>query len=85
MLHILEVFPGWPQPEPVSGLHLILITVLLPLALGVVITAIAFAPKLMQRNRAEAAAVGLGDPVAVDQGPAQPAVSPSSARRAIND
>ncbi|CAI9407780.1 MULTISPECIES: hypothetical protein [Aestuariimicrobium] len=58
----LRVLPGWPEPQPVSDLHLLLITVLGPLTFGLVIAAIAWAPRMMKRNRAEAEAVGLGDP-----------------------
>lgn len=85
MLHILEVLPGWPQPEPVSHLHLLWLTLLGPLALGVVFAAIAWAPRMMHRNRAEAAAAGLGDPTAEVEGSDPAAVSPGSARRAISD
>jgi hypothetical protein len=72
----LRVLPGWPEPQPVSDLHLLLLTVLGPLTLGLVFAAIAWAPRMMKRNRAEAEAVGLGDPTreAID--------SPVAARRA---
>lgn len=58
----LEVLPGWPDPEPLSTVHLLAITVLGPLAVGLVIAAITWAPRLMKRSRSEAAAEGLGAP-----------------------
>lgn len=85
MLHILKVLSGWPQPEHVSDLHILMLTVIGPLALGVVITALAFAPKLMKRTRQEAAAVGLGpsaEEIAAEQGHAH--LGQGSARRAID-
>lgn len=49
----LEVLPGWPQPEPVSDLTLLLLTVIGPLAFGAIITLLAFGPKLARRQAAE--------------------------------
>ena len=50
----LEVLPGWPQPEPVSDLALVMLTIVGPLALGAVIALLAFGPKLARRQRDEA-------------------------------
>ena len=57
----LEVFDGWETPTPVSTMHYLLICLLGPLALGLVITAIAWTPRLMGRGRDEARAAGLID------------------------
>lgn len=59
---LLRVLPGWPEPQPVSDLHLLLLTVLGPLAFGLVVAAIVWGPRLMKRYRAEAVADGLADP-----------------------
>ncbi|WGT46358.1 hypothetical protein [Tessaracoccus lacteus] len=42
----LEVFPGWPTPEPTSSLFMVLLTIVGPLAFGAVLALLAFAPKL---------------------------------------
>lgn len=47
----LEVLPGWPQPEPVSDAFFFMLFVLLPLAFGLVVTAIYFGPKLARERR----------------------------------
>ncbi len=52
----LEVLPGWPQPEPVSDLTLILLTIVGPLAFGAVITLLAFGPRLARRQAERQAA-----------------------------
>ncbi|MGJ6981472.1 hypothetical protein ACSDQ9_13240 [Aestuariimicrobium soli] len=66
----LRVLPGWPEPTPVSDLHLIALVILGPLAFGLVISAIAWAPRMMKRNRAEAVADGLDDPAPeIDEAP----------------
>lgn len=79
---LLEVFPGWPEPTPLSNLHLVLICVLLPLAFGAVVTAMGLAPSLMKRNRDEAAAAGLGEPVGERE---TAEVEPVAGRRALTD
>jgi len=61
----LKVLPGWPEPEPVSRLFLVVLCVLGPLTLGAVIAAIANAPRLMRRGREDNDAVGLGEPTAL--------------------
>lgn len=91
----LTVFSGWPQPEPVSHLHLLLVCVLGPLALGLVIAMIGWTPRLMRRTRDEATAQGLGAPavgtredVAVDglgSAPARAQLGGSSAARRALD
>lgn len=56
MLLPLEVLPGWPQPEPTSDLTLLMLMVIGPLAVGALITLLAFGPKLARRQRQEQAA-----------------------------
>jgi len=51
----LEVLPGWPQPEPFSDLHMWLLMLIGPLALGALVTLIAFAPKLARGDRDQVA------------------------------
>ncbi|MGA4669543.1 hypothetical protein ACPCG0_07060 [Propionibacteriaceae bacterium Y1923] len=82
----LEVLPGWPEPEPVSTLHLLWLTLLGPLAALIVIAAIGWTPRLMRKARAGASADGLAltegdaadDEVAITEGA-------STARRAAID
>ncbi|WP_203567239.1 hypothetical protein [Aestuariimicrobium ganziense] len=66
----LKVFPGWPQPEPVSGLFLLMLTVVVPLGVGAIVVAIFKAPEWRARGREDARAVGMveldGDGVADD-------------------
>ncbi|MCT1459767.1 hypothetical protein M3G03_09485 [Aestuariimicrobium sp. p3-SID1156] len=59
-LTTLEVLPGWPEPTPVSTMHLLLLCLFGPLLVGLVITAITWAPKLMGAERKAATAAGLG-------------------------
>lgn len=47
----LEVLPGWPEPAPTSDLHLLLLMVLGPLAFGLIVTALAFAPRWVRKDR----------------------------------
>lgn len=82
-LMTLEVLPGWETPTPVSTLHYLLICLLGPLAVGLVITAIAWGPKMMDRNREEARAEGLGELPAVEAAE-EPALA-GGARRAQID
>ena len=42
----LEVLPGWPAAEPVSTMHLLLLTVVGPLAFGGVVALLFFMRKL---------------------------------------
>ena len=37
----LEVFPGWPTPEPTSSLFMVLLTIVGPLAFGAVLALLA--------------------------------------------
>ncbi|MGA4508416.1 hypothetical protein ACQB6R_10015 [Propionibacteriaceae bacterium G1746] len=74
---VLEVLPGWPEPEPFSPLFLVLLTVVGPLALLAVISIVAWTPRLMHRGRAEARAEG----VAIEAGE----LDGSAARRAALD
>lgn len=81
----LEVLPGWPQPEHVSTLHLLLLTVGAPLALLLVIAAIGWTPRLMRRGREEARAEGLAlDSYEAEPAPAALEGANSSARRALD-
>lgn len=57
----LEVLPGWPEPEPASALSVLMVTVIGPLALSVVITLLAFAPKLARRQRERDVVASSGD------------------------
>lgn len=59
----LEVLPGWPQPEPVSDLALVMLTIVGPLALGAVITLLAFAPRFARRQSGQASASTQIEPV----------------------
>ena len=59
----LEVLPGWPQPEPASDLTLLMLTVILPLAFGSIVTLLAFGPKLARRQREEHARAAELEPV----------------------
>lgn len=83
-LVVLSVFSGWPEPEPASHLHLLLLCVLGPLALGLVIAAIGWTPRLMRRSRSEAAAEGLGAAAERPDDAAGNAVRGASARRALD-
>lgn len=47
----LEVLPGWPEPAPISDLHMWLLMVIGPIAFGLVVTLIAFAPQLARGGR----------------------------------
>ncbi|SHI55566.1 hypothetical protein SAMN02745244_00603 [Tessaracoccus bendigoensis DSM 12906] len=49
----LEVLPGWPEPAPMSDLHMWLLLIIGPLAFGLVVTLIAFAPKLARGTSTE--------------------------------
>ena len=51
----LEVLPGWPEPAPISDLYLWILMVVGPLALGAVITLLAFGPQLARRQREDQA------------------------------
>lgn len=51
----LEVLPGWPEPAPISDLHMWLLMLIGPLAFGAVVTLIAFAPRLARGGRDESA------------------------------
>ncbi len=47
----LETLPGWPEaPEP-SLLLMLMLTIIGPLAVGVVVTAIFFGPQLARQAR----------------------------------
>lgn len=74
----LEVFDGWPTPEPVSTIHLLWLTLLGPLCALLVISAIGWAPRLMRSARAGASDDGL----ALTEGDAP---DESTARRAAID
>jgi hypothetical protein len=57
---IFGVLPGWPEPaHPITGLHLVLLCVIGPLAFGALVAAIAFAPSLRARGHDEARESGL--------------------------
>lgn len=49
----LEVLPGWPEPAPVSDLHLWLLLFIGPMAFGLIVTLIAFAPRLARGSNSE--------------------------------
>lgn len=51
----LEVLPGWPEPAPVSDLHMILLTVVAPLAFMAIVAALTFGPKLARKQREDQA------------------------------
>ncbi|MFT3889443.1 MAG: hypothetical protein QM713_14950 [Arachnia sp.] len=42
----LEVLPGWPEPEPVSNLTVLLLTIVGPIGFGLIVALIVFAPRL---------------------------------------
>lgn len=50
----LEVLPGWPVAEPTSTLHILMLTVLGPLAAIALIAIIGWTPRLMRKARAGA-------------------------------
>lgn len=49
----LETLPGWPEADPVSNSWMLLLLFGLPLATGVVIALLTFAPTLAKRFRTE--------------------------------
>lgn len=57
----LKVLPGWPEPEPVSRLFLVMLCVVGPLALAAVIAAIGATPTMLRRGRDDALQHGLVD------------------------
>lgn len=83
----LEVFPGWPQPESMSTIHIVLLTVLGPLSALLLIVAIGWTPRLMRKARAGAAAEGvaLSDGHAEDNAQAALTAGQTPARRAAID
>lgn len=46
-----EVPEGWSDPEPVDPMHVILVAVVLPLVLGLVLTAMVYGPPLARGER----------------------------------
>lgn len=46
-----EVPEGWSDPEPVDPMHAILVAVVLPLVLGLVLTALVYGPPLARGER----------------------------------
>ena len=81
----LEVLPGWPVPEPVSTLHILMLTLLGPLAALLVLAAIGWTPRLMRKARAGAVADGVAlTDGHVDEGAALDS-GESPARRAALD
>lgn len=61
MLLPLKVLPGWPEPEPVSRLFLVMLCLVGPLALGVVVAAIGATPTMLRRGREDARQHGLAE------------------------
>lgn len=51
MLTLLEVLPGWPEAEPASPLYLFLLMIGAPVLTGLIITLLAFAPKMARQAR----------------------------------
>lgn len=47
----LEVLPGWPEPAPFTDLHMWLLTIIGPIAFGLLVTLLVFAPKLARGSR----------------------------------
>ncbi len=52
----LETLPGWPEAPDVSATHMLFLLFLGPLAVGAVITLLAFTPALGRRFRGELSA-----------------------------
>lgn len=48
---LLETMPGWPTAVDPSGVHMVALTVLGPLALLIVLAALAFAGRLTGREK----------------------------------
>lgn len=47
----LETLPGWPEAPAFSPAHLLLIALILPLATGIVIALLAWAPTWFRRTQ----------------------------------
>lgn len=81
-LTLLTVLSGWPQPDPANPLHLILLCLIGPLAVGLVIMLIGWTPRLLGHGRKEQTAAGLIDDSDVEAR-RQHGVTASSGRRAL--
>ena len=55
-----ELLPGWQASGKMSTLDYLLLTVIGPVALGLVIMVIGLTPKMMKRSSAEAQRDGIG-------------------------
>ncbi|MEL4356952.1 MULTISPECIES: hypothetical protein [unclassified Luteococcus] len=77
-LNLLEsTFPGWPEYTPVSTMHMFLLTLGVPLLIGLVVTGLFLGTHRKQELRASNEAAGMIDAqprTAVAPGRAQPAV-----------
>ncbi|TRY19686.1 hypothetical protein FOJ82_02020 [Tessaracoccus rhinocerotis] len=54
----LETLPGWPEAADVSYSQLLFLILIAPLAVGVVVSLLAWTPKLAARFRGEEPAAG---------------------------
>lgn len=62
-LRLLEsTFPGWPEYTPVSNMHMFLLTLGIPLLVGLVVTGLMIGTHRRQDLRASNEAAGMVDP-----------------------
>lgn len=57
----LEVFPGWPTPEPTSAVFMVLLTIVAPVACVALIALLAFARKLAGGDQTASTVVAVRD------------------------
>lgn len=78
----LETLPGWPEAPEVSTAHMMLLLIIGPLAVGLVISLLAFTPALGRRFRGELASDMPHSEThpAIESGaaPSRPAVEPQA-------
>ena len=72
----LETLPGWPEAPAVSPSHMVFLMVLGPLAVGAIMTLLAFTPALGRRFRGELAT---GTPHSEEHAALEPATAPARA------
>lgn len=61
----LRVLPGWPEAD-VSGFHILLVCILLPLATAALFVAVGLTHRGLAQRRADEVAAGLADPADED-------------------